>query len=187
MVGDFLGPLAYSDWFPWAALGLLVLVAAWFAYVILSTRRRRPVPRAAPMPPATSVAPDLARLRRDYLQRIDAVAGEAVAGTRSGRSCHQELSLLVRSFIRDASGLDATRMTLAELRAVSQTGNQTQVSQARISQAQVSQALGNHPAPGLPAAADAIAAMYPAAFGAAPASGVPAAAETAREVVRSWN
>lgn len=177
MVGGFLGPLAYSDWFPWAALGLLVLVAAWFAYVILSTRRRRPVPPAAPTPPAASGEPDLARLRRDYLQRIDTVAGEAAAGTRPGRSCYQELSLLVRSFVRDASGLDATRMTLAELRAVSQTRNQTLVSQA----------LGNHTASGLSAAADAIAGMYPAAFGTAPASGVPAAAETAREVVRSWN
>ena len=42
---------------------------------------------------------------------------EAAAGTRSDRSAHQELSLLIRSFVRDASGVDATRMTLAELRA----------------------------------------------------------------------
>lgn len=164
MDGDFFGPLEYSAWLPWAALGLLVLIAAWFAFVFRSTRRRPAgqQPVEAPEPPAVAV-PDLARLRRDYLQRIDAVDREAAAGTRSGRSSHQELSLLIRSFVRDASGVDATRMTLAELRAVGPAAH------------------------GVPAAAEAIAALYPAAFSAGPASGVPDAARAAREVVSSWN
>ena len=167
MDGDFFGPLGYSGWFPWAAFGLLVLVAAWYAYVFRSTRRR-PAGRQAvqvPAPPAVA-APDLARLRRDYLERIDAVDREAAAGIRSGRSAHQELSLLIRSFVRDASGVDATRMTLAELRAVSAAGPA---------------------AHGVQAAADAIAALYPAAFAAGSAPGAADAARTAREVVRAWN
>ena len=168
MKGDFFGPLEYSDWFPWAALGLLVLIAAWYAYILLSTRRRPAAQQAArtPAPPAAAV-PDVARLRRDYLQRIDAVDREAAAGTRSGRSSHQELSLLIRSFVRDASGVDATRMTLAELQAVGPAAGPA--------------------AHGVPAAADAIAALYPAAFAAAPASDVPDAARAAREVVRLWS
>lgn len=164
--GDFFGPLDYSAWFPWAALGLLILVAAWYALVILCTRRRPVAQDAAQTGPVA--APDLARLRRDYLQRIDAVDREVTAGTRTSRSSHQELSLLIRSFVRDASGLDATRMTLAELRAAGQEA-------------------ADQPARGLPAAADAIAAMYPAEFALLPAPGVPDAARTAREVVRSWN
>ena len=171
--GDFLGPLDYSAWFPWAGLGLLALVAGWCGYVFLSTRRRPPVPQAAPPDPGPGAGPDLARLRREYLLRIDAVASGAAAGTRSGRSAHQELSLLLRSFVRDASGLDATRMTLAELRALSQaTPGLQPLSHAPI---------------GLPALSRAVAAIYPAAFGPAAASGVPEAAETAREVIRSWN
>ena len=168
MDGDFFGPLEYSAWFPWAALGLLVLIAAWYTYLVRSTRGRPAAQQATrtPEPPAVAV-PDLARLRRDYLQRIDAVDREAAAGTRSGRSSHQELSLLIRSFVRDASGVDATRMTLAELRAVGPSAGP--------------------PAHGVPAAADAIAALYPAEFAAGPASGVPDAARAAREVVRSWN
>ena len=162
--GDFFGPLDYSAWFPWVGLGLLVLVAAWYTYVLPSTRRRPAVRTAAQTAPsAPFAAPDLARLRRDYLQRIDAVDREAAAGTRSNRSAHQELSLLVRGFVRDASGVDAPRMTLAELRAVSPAARN------------------------LPAAADAVAAMYPGEFATAPASAVPDAAETARGVVRSWN
>ncbi|MET3950421.1 hypothetical protein [Arthrobacter sp. UYEF36] len=171
MDGDFFGPLEYSAWFPWAALGLLVLAAAWYGYVFRSTRRR-PAARQAgqtPVLPPAYAAPDLAGLRRDYLQRIDAVDREAAAGTRSSRSSHQELSLLIRSFVRDAAGVDATRMTLAELRAA---GAAVAVGPA---------------AHGVPAAADAVAALYPAEFAAGPASGVPDAARAAREVVRSWN
>lgn len=171
--GDFLGPLDYSAWFPGAGLGLLVLVAGWCGYVFLSTWRRPPVPQAAPPDPGPPAGPDLARLRREYLQRIDAVAGGAAAGTRSGRAAHQELSLLLRSFVRDASGLDATRMTLAELRALSQATPGPQPL--------------SHATPGLPALSRAVAAIYPAAFGPAAVSGVPEAADTAREVIRSWN
>lgn len=175
MDGDFFAPLAYSDWYPWAALGLLVLVAGWYAYVLRSTRRRPAGQQAeeVPAPPSAVAAPDLDRLRRDYLERIDAVDREAAAGTRSGRSAHQELSLLIRSFVRDASGVDATRMTLAELRAVCTEGA-------------VGVAVGTA-VHGVPAAADAIAALYPAAFAAGPASGAKDAARTARDVVRSWN
>ena len=166
--GNFFGPLAYSGWFPWAGLGLLVLIAAWYAYIFRSTRRRTAAHRPPQTPAAPGAAvPDLARLRRDYLQRIDAVDREAAAGTRSGRSSHQELSLLIRSFVRDASGVDATRMTLAELQAVGPAAGPA--------------------AHGVPAAADAIAALYPAAFAAAPASDVPDAARAAREVVRLWS
>ena len=168
MDGDFFGPLEYSGWFPWAAFGLLVLVAVWYAYLFRSTRRRPAGQQAVQAPPPPAVAaPDLARLRRDYLERIDAVDREAAAGTRSGRSAHQELSLLIRSFVRDASGVDATRMTLAELRAAGPSAGPA--------------------AHGVPAAADAVAALDPAEFAAGPAPGVPGASRTAREVVRSWN
>ncbi|MDI3211639.1 hypothetical protein [Arthrobacter sp. AL12] len=201
MESDFFGPLGYSAWFPWAALGLLVLVAVWYAYLVRSTRRRPAGQQAAeaPAPPAAVAAPDLARLRRTYLERIDSVDREAAAGTRSGRSAHQELSLLLRSFVRDASGVDATRMTLAELRAVSAAGAVATVGPAgavaAVGQAGAEAAVGpvaaraatGPAAHGVQAAADAIAALYPGAFAAGPASGAADAARTAREVVRAWN
>lgn len=172
----FLAPLQYSAWFPWAGLGLLALVAAWYTFVLLGTRRR-PAARAAAQSPAAPPAgtADLARLRDEYLRQIDAVDREAAAGTRSDRSAHQELSLLIRSFIRDASGVDAPRMTLAELRAAGQAPHRQ---------------AGPHHVPSghhFRAAADAVAGLYQGAFAAAPASAVPDAARAAREVVRSWN
>jgi hypothetical protein len=150
----FYAPLEYSGWFLWAGVGLLALVAAWPAFVLVSTRQRAAAPHeAAPGPP-----PDPHSLRRDYLRRIDAVAADAEAGRLSARASHQELSLLIRSFVRDISGIDAPRMTLAELRAQ-----------------------------GIPTAAEAIGSLYPAEFSRDPRESVAVTAETAREVVRTWN
>ncbi|MDR6508753.1 hypothetical protein [Arthrobacter oryzae] len=160
----FYAPLTYSAWLPWAGLGLLFLVAAWLAFVFLSTRQRRRAVPAAPFGPQW----DPSSLKLDYLRRIDAVADDAEAGRLSARASHQELSLLIRNFVRDIAGIDAPRMTLAELHRQ-----------------------------GIPAAAAAIRRLYPAEFGPEPRdteprdtephSSVAAAAETAREVVRTWN
>ncbi|WP_200891009.1 hypothetical protein [Arthrobacter sp. SPG23] len=184
---------------PWAGFSLLLIVAGWLAYVFLSTRPRRHVSAAAPSPRPR----DPSSLKQDYLRRIDAVAAQAGAGRLSARASHQELSLLIRSFVRDIAGIDAPRMTLAELQQQN-----------------------------IPAAARAVSSLYPAEFGPAPrdsepcdteprasgprasvprdsvpsaseprdsvprASGpraseprdsVAIAAETAREVVRTWN
>lgn len=181
MAGDagFYGPLEYSVWLPWAGLGLLLLIAAWLSYIFLSTRQRKePLPAAPAGPPS-----DPSSLKRDYLRRIDAVAADAAAGRLTSRGSHQELSLLIRSFVRDIAGIDAPRMTLAELHEQ-----------------------------GIPAAARAVGSFYPAEFGTEPRDSEPRnseprnselrdtepcdpqpcdsvalAAETAREVVRTWN
>ena len=160
----FYAPLTYSAWLTWAGLGLLLLVAAWLAFVFLSTRQRPGTVPAAPSRPPS----DPSGLKQEYLRRIDAVAGDAAAGRLPARASHQELSMLIRSFVRDIAGIDAPRMTLAELNRQ-----------------------------GIPAAASAISSLYPAEFGpeprdteprdTEPRDSVAAAAETAREVVRAWN
>jgi hypothetical protein len=158
----FYAPLEYSAWLPWTGLGLLLLIAAWLAYAFLSTRQRREPSPASPAGPPS----DPSGLKKDYLRRIDAVAADAAAGRLSERVSHQELSLLIRSFVRDMAGIDAPRMTLAELREQD-----------------------------FPSAALAVGSFYPAEFGPEPRDTEPrqaghpveAAAETAREVVRTWN
>lgn len=150
----FYAPLEYSAWFLWAGAGLLAVVAAWLAFVFLSTRQRASSAHGAAAGPSS----DPHSLRREYLRRIDALAADAEAGRLSVRASHQELSLLVRSFVRDVSGIDAPRMTLAELEAE-----------------------------GIPSAAQAIGRLYPAEFGREPRESVAVTAEAAREVVRTWN
>ncbi|MGK3955773.1 hypothetical protein ACLKOZ_06230 [Arthrobacter sp. R4] len=152
--GGFYAPLQYSPLWLWAGIGLLVLVVGWYFFVYLSTRKR-PVPAAAPRftPPS-----DIHSLKEAYLQRIDAVETDAAAGRLTSRASHQELSLLVRKFTRDVTGVDAPRMTLAEL--------------------------DSHP---LPAAATAVGRLYPGEFGAEPLPPLARSAETARQAVRAWN
>ena len=151
---EFYGPLQYSPVWVWAGAGLLVLVAAWYAFVLAATRRPRDV--EAVRRPAQLT--DLAGLKAAYVQRIGDVERDAASGTRSARESHQEISLLLRKFIRDATGVDAPRMTHADL--------------------------AKHP---LPAAAAAVAELYPAAFGPEPLPSVAGSAAAARRAVQAWN
>jgi hypothetical protein len=150
---EFLGPLPYSPLWTWAGAILLLLVAAWYAFVFAGTRRPRPRPASLPAP-LTS----LPALQSAYLQRIDDVEQEAATGTISARAAHQEISFLLRRFVRDATGVDAPRMTHADL--------------------------VKHP---LPRASEAVGALYPGEFGSGPLPSVAASAATAREAVRSWS
>ena len=150
----FYGPLQYGQGWLWAGLALLALLLGWYGFVLFSTRRRRaPAPRPRFTPPS-----DLAALKQAYLQRIDAVTADAAAGLLTARESHRELSLLVRKFARDVTGVDAPRMTLAELH--------------------------GHP---LPSTAEAVSRIYPGEFGLEPLPAVSDSAETARRAVRQWN
>ncbi|GAA3407073.1 hypothetical protein [Pseudarthrobacter polychromogenes] len=151
---EFYGPLQYGPVWMWAGVALLVLVAAWYAFVLAATRR----PREAHSIQRPAQLTNLAALKAAYLQRIDDVERDAAAGTRSARGSHQEISLLLRKFVRDATGVDAPRMTQADL--------------------------ARHP---LPAAAAAVGALYPAAFGPDPVPSVASSAAAARRAVQAWN
>ncbi|MFJ6156238.1 hypothetical protein ACIQF8_02660 [Pseudarthrobacter sp. NPDC092184] len=151
---EFYGPLQYGPVWMWAAVALLVLVATWYAFVIAATRR----PREAQEVKRPAQLTDLAALKAAYLQRIDDVERDAAAGKRGARDSHQEISLLLRKFVRDATGVDAPRMTQADL--------------------------ASHP---LPAAAAAVGALYPAAFGPEPVPSVASSAAAARRAVQAWS
>ena len=89
---------------------------------------------------------------------VHAQGADAAAGLLSARQSHRELSLLVRKFARDVTGVDAPRMTLAELH--------------------------RHP---LASTADAVSRIYPGEFGLEPLPAVSDSAETARQAVRQWS
>ncbi|MDJ0319870.1 hypothetical protein [Pseudarthrobacter sp. PS3-L1] len=149
----FYGPLSYSPWWLWAGILLTALAGAWLIGVLVATRKKRP---GGNTPTRPLVVPT--DLKEQYLSRIASVQDAVHAGTLAQRTAHQELSLIVRGFIRDATGLDATRMTLAELRAGAQ-----------------------------PDVADAIGQIYPGEFAAVPLVSVGVSAAAARTVVQSWN
>ncbi|OFI39455.1 hypothetical protein BIU82_14095 [Arthrobacter sp. SW1] len=145
----FYAPLQYGSQWMWLGLVLLAAVIAWLLRPARQERRA-----AAPgTPPA-----DMSTLRSRYLAAIDAVVADAAAGRVPEREAHQRLSLLLRGFAGEVRGVNATHMTLAELR--------------------------DH---GLGAVAEGVAGMYPAEFAAATQSSVERSAALARQAVHTWN
>lgn len=107
----FYAPVGYSPWWPLAGAGLLVLCLAWFAWVWASTRAGA----CAPVPDFVAPRnPDSVRAR--YRALIAAIEEKYDAGMFSAREAHRELSLAVRTFVHEMTGVQAHRMTLAQLR-----------------------------------------------------------------------
>lgn len=152
----FFGPVQYQWWIVYLLVGLflLALVVAWYVFAVRFARTR--VPRPAAEAPKPRVP--LGRLQAKYGAMIDEVLAESQAGRLSERAVHSRLSLLLRFFASEASGIDAQVMTLADLR--------------------------NAP---LPRVTGAVEQYYPPAFQAAHPGDPEAAVETAREVVRTWS
>ncbi|MEE2568669.1 hypothetical protein V1638_04580 [Pseudarthrobacter sp. J64] len=151
----FYAPLAYGAWWGWAGFAVLLVTAGWLAWVFVATRRRKVT---APAPVRLTPKADAGLLRETYLERMDAVVADTRAGRIPLRSGHQELSLLARKYVRDASGVDAPRMTLDEI--------------------------SRHPVPVL---ASALEQLYPGEFGPEPLPSIDASAKAAKSVVTLWN
>jgi hypothetical protein len=150
----FYGPLQYSPVWMWVGIALVALVAGWYVVVFASTRR----PRMAEGVRRSAALTDLSVLKAAYLQRIDDVERDAAAGNLSLRAAHHEISHLLRSFVRDATGVDALRMTRQDLE--------------------------RHP---LPAPAAVVGILYPAQFGVEPLPSVAVSAASARNAVSTWS
>lgn len=146
----FYAPLQYGSQWMWLGILLSVLLAAVIAWLLRPARKVRRTPAVRPA--------DMSTLRSRYLAAIDALVADAAAGRVPEREAHQRLSLLLRGFAGEVRGINATHMTLAELR--------------------------EH---GLGAVAEGVAGMYPAEFAAATQSTVERSAVLARQVVHTWN
>lgn len=151
--GTIMPVVAY--WPIWALLGgfLLLAVLGWYLFAILATRKRR-------TPPPLEIAkplPDLAEVRVRHLRRIDEIEGRYRAGQLSSRRAHAALSVVVRDYVAEATGVRADRMTLSDLRRTPFRGTAHTVGQ-----------------------------YYPIVFGAREYRGVEQGAAAARSVITRW-
>jgi len=155
VVADFYPPMTYSPL--WSAIGVVILggIVGWAVVVWSQTRAARVEPEPD-LPPGWR----LARLKRDYIERIDEIVRHSEAGELSDRRAHQELSVVVREFVHAASGVRAPTMTLADL--------------GRIGD------------PDLARVSDVVRGLYPVEFGPDRPVSVGAAAAYARGVVARW-
>lgn len=149
----FYPPDPYAPWWIWVSVGVLALIVLWYALVWWLTRQR-------PVTVAPRLTGDrLERLRADYARQIDLVAGQAETGEISQRRAHQQLSVLVRHFVQEVSGIAAPTMTLTDL---TRSGER------------------------LTPVSDAVATLYPGEFEPRAAQTVSGAAEVAKQVVARW-
>ncbi|HEY9495527.1 MAG TPA: hypothetical protein VIR15_11795 [Intrasporangium sp.] len=150
----FYAPDAYSGRWFWIGVALLAVVLAWYVWVWWSTRSR-------PITIPPRITPDrLTRLRADYARQIDLVVAQAEGGVITQRRAHQQVSVLVRHFVQEVSGIHAPTMTLTDLTS----------SGARLSP--VSRVVG---------------ALYPGEFAPRATETVAGAALVAKEVVARWS
>ncbi len=152
----YFGPAQYPHFPVYLVVGilLLALVVGWYVFVVRFSRSRFPRPVVAGPAPR----PDLPALRAKYLAMIDEVESEHRAGRLPERALASRLSLLLRFFAFESSGVDAQVMTLTDLRQAA-----------------------------LPAVTGAVEQYYPPAFQKRHPGDPAGAVATAREVVRSWS
>lgn len=150
----FYPPDPYSSQWLWIGLAVLVAVLGWYGWVWWSTRERPIV-----VPPR--ITPDrLTRLREDYAREIDLVVAAADAGEITHRRAHQHVSVLVRHFVQEVSGIHAPTMTLTDL----EDSGDRLVPVSRV-----------------------VGILYPGEFAARESDTVAGAARVAKEVVARWN
>jgi hypothetical protein len=102
----------------------------------------------------------MARLKGDYLERIEEIVRLAEAGELDARRAHQELSVALRQFVHEASGISAPTMTLTDL--------------------------GHSRNPALVPVTEVVRGIYPVEFGPDRDTSVVSAAAYAREVIARW-
>lgn len=149
----FFPPVGYAALWLIAAVVLLVLVASWYVFVFIWTKRVTENSAPKPLPPRR-----MPSVRAKYAALIDRIAAQYGQGAIDAREAHQRLSLAVRGFAQEVTGIASERMTLAELRAT-----------------------------GMPLVGEAVALFYPAEFGARDASGLGDSVAAAHQVVRTWS
>jgi hypothetical protein len=155
VAAEFYPPMTYSPL--WSAIGVVIVlgVLGWALVIWAQTRPARVEPE-----PELPRGWWLAGLKEGYLERIDEINRLHDAGELSARRAHQELSVAVRDFVHEASGVRAPTMTLAELR---RSGD-----------------------PSLAPVSEIVRGLYPVEFGPDRPGSVRAAAGAAREVVARW-
>ena len=149
---DTYAPFGYGPWWVLGASALLLVIAA-YAFSWAWTR-----PRGILTPPPPPPVPiDVRSVKEKYLGMIDEVAAEHAAGELEPRALAQRLSLVLRFFAHESTGVVAEVMTLRDLRGAD-----------------------------LPSVEGAVAQYYPASFRRAAKHDPDAAIASARQVVATW-
>ncbi|WP_152188730.1 cytochrome c-type biogenesis protein [Georgenia satyanarayanai] len=103
---SLLPPETYSTWVPVVGGVLLLAVAAWYAFVLLSTRRP-----ARPREPGPLSPDGRARFEED----VEAALAAYRSGERDLRALHLDLARIMRAFASERIGRDVRSWTAGEI------------------------------------------------------------------------
>ncbi|GGA58828.1 hypothetical protein GCM10011490_05990 [Pseudoclavibacter endophyticus] len=152
--GTIMPTVPYSPIWGVLAAALIVGVVLYYGLTWLLTRPRPEAPPPAAAPTPVRSVPELQGV---YLHEIDSILQRHAAGELSPRRAHAALSVTVREFLSEATGVPADKMTLTDLRQTPYVG-----------------------------ATYAVAEYYPIVFGAQEAQSVEHGAHAARQVIALW-
>ncbi|PFG34998.1 hypothetical protein [Sanguibacter antarcticus] len=117
-IDDIVDPVAFSAWWAWTGVALLVAVTVWLVVLFVVTRRRSDEDQVRePLPPATYAAGSdpFVDVRVLCLTKIDEVERAFYAEEIDVRELHLRLSTIVREFAGRRRGIDTSVMTLTDL------------------------------------------------------------------------
>ncbi|MFC4554643.1 hypothetical protein [Georgenia faecalis] len=104
-MADLIGPQAYAWWVPALGAALLLAVAGWYTWVLLSTRRDR-----------VAEAPVMGLDRRaTYAQAVATTLQRYRAEELDLRALHLELARTMRAFASERIGRDVSSWTRADV------------------------------------------------------------------------
>ena len=111
------GPILYSG-LPIIITLLLVLILGVIVLVLFVRGRKEDAdPSASQMPRRFWMTEsDKGRVRALYLGKLSELESRLRSGEIEFRPAYQELSVTIRDFVKDISGIDLTKSTLSELR-----------------------------------------------------------------------
>ncbi|MHA7134693.1 hypothetical protein [Oerskovia turbata] len=109
-------PVLYSGWWAVLGVGLVLLVAGWVVFALVSTRasaeeRNQSSASRGPSGPFDPYA----GLRAEFESRLATVEARYLAGELDERALHLTLSKEVRGFASGRLGVDASVLTLSEI------------------------------------------------------------------------
>ena len=119
---ELVDPIPYAGWWPWVALGIVVVVVAWFVWVVRSTRAPAVAPPGTSSgteivhPNARSQSDPYAALRGTTLARLDEVERRYRAQEIDMRGANLEIRWALREFATGRTGVDTTAMTASSAR-----------------------------------------------------------------------
>ena len=105
-----IGPTPYSSVWLWTAIGLTLLLGAWYAGVFVLTSRRRPVRELPVLGAARSEL-----LRRRAARAVRNIGNRYRSGDLTAAGAGAALSVELREFLHAATGVPAQYMQVDEI------------------------------------------------------------------------